>query len=97
MARGKGKDEPETCALCPASGQPVFSAPSTSSTTPSSSDQSPDLQWIACGKCKKWYHSVCVLKSSDEWAGTVPPELREQADASAVGAWFDWPAPVAKW
>ncbi|KAL1407772.1 JmjC domain-containing histone demethylation protein 1 [Vanrija albida] len=99
MARAKGKEEPETCALCPSSGQPAFSAaPSTSDNNNNASpDQSPDLQWIACGKCKKWYHSVCVLQSSEEWAATVPQELRDQAEASTLGAWFDWPAPVNKW
>ncbi|TXT09207.1 hypothetical protein VHUM_02681 [Vanrija humicola] len=97
MAR-KRKEEPETCALCPASGQPVFSPPpGPSDNNNTSFDQSPDLQWIACGKCKKWYHSVCVLQSSEEWAATVPQALREQAGASAFGAWFDWPAPVDKW
>lgn len=87
-------DEPETCDLCSSTGPPV--RPSSISTD--SPDAAADLEWIACSKCDKWLHSVCVVKSPEHFDITIPSELKEQISSMGeAGPWFDWTDPVSKW
>ncbi|CAK9781731.1 unnamed protein product [Cutaneotrichosporon oleaginosum] len=92
MELGKDKEELETCPICPSPGPPI-------PTPPKSSDRDEDdeeLQWIACSKCKKWYHCVCIVMNS-EYKDTVPAELLQELDASGQGEWFDWADRVDRW
>jgi F-box/leucine-rich repeat protein 10/11 len=91
MAAGKEREELETCPICPASGPPV---PPNSSEQRSEDDE--ELQWIACSKCKKWYHCVCTILVP-EYKETVPAELRQELEASGQGEWFDWADRVDRW
>lgn len=87
-------DEPESCDLCASTGPPV-KPPDNPTSLPGSSD---DLEWIACSKCDKWLHSVCVAESPTHLEITIPLELREQIQALGdAGPWFDWTDPVSKW
>lgn len=100
MAPSAKNEEPETCALCPGSVPPKPARASGSSNTPELSSaedaDGPDLQWIACHKCNQWFHSACVFLL-EAFKETIPDELREQAEASGQGAFFDWPKTVDRW
>jgi hypothetical protein len=51
------------------------------------------MVWIACSKCGKWYHSVCVLRSGTEWRATVPAELVGEDEDE----WVNWTERMEKW
>ncbi|GFZ52058.1 JmjC domain-containing histone demethylation protein 1 [Saitozyma sp. JCM 24511] len=104
MAASSSKAEPETCVLCPSSGPPV--RPVTSGTAPAADGGASDgeaaqpiepeqdeMVWIACSKCGKWYHSVCVLRSGTDWRATVPAELVGEDEDE----WVNWTERMEKW
>ncbi|BEI84833.1 hypothetical protein CcaverHIS002_0502340 [Cutaneotrichosporon cavernicola] len=92
MEASKDRGELETCPICPDSGPPVPQK----STTEDRNEDDEELQWIACSKCKKWYHCVCAALIP-EFKDTIPAELRQELEASGLGEWFDWANRVDRW
>lgn len=98
MAEEKKKEELETCPICPASGPPVPPEPlSASEQTEERNEDDEELQWIACSKCKKWFHCVCTVLVPEFKEETIPTGLRQELDASGEAEWFDWADRVDRW
>jgi hypothetical protein len=80
--------------------------PATSGSAPAADGDAPDAEaappieaeqeemvWIACSKCGKWYHSVCVMRSGTDWRTTVPAELVGEDEDE----WVNWTERMEKW
>lgn len=97
MMDGDKKDgELETCPICPAAGPPVPPKPAADSTEKRADDDE-ELQWIACSKCKKWFHTACTVLVPEFKEATIPAEVRQELDASGQGEWFDWADRIDRW
>ncbi|ORY29669.1 hypothetical protein BCR39DRAFT_531569 [Naematelia encephala] len=68
-------------------------------TPPETSANDDSFHWIACSNCDVWYHSVCILLGGDEWARSVPEEIRKEIEVNDTGegAWTNWTGWVGRW
>jgi F-box/leucine-rich repeat protein 10/11 len=91
-ASNASTDPSELCPLCTDGQPPDPSAQKAPVAT--NDDGESELVWIGCTRCRKWYHSVCVLKA-DGGRESIPSDVL--AEYEKDGAWYNWAERLDRW